>query len=109
MILSQAGLKESDKWAVVKELKPREHLHFLMEKSWPHSEKKAEKLIFNSLIETEKKLPHRGRTLRDYIENYKIEDPSELITVEYLKLGAFLRYQANQARQGKDNISNKKV
>ncbi|RLG98712.1 hypothetical protein DRO29_00310, partial [Candidatus Bathyarchaeota archaeon] len=51
--LSLAGLKSSDKWAVIKLLKPREHLHFLMEKVWPYSEREAERIIFNALIEAE--------------------------------------------------------
>jgi hypothetical protein len=89
--LSRAGLRSSEKWSVIKLLKPREHLHFLMEKTWPYTESEAEKIIFNSLIETDRLLPHRGRTLRDYVADFKIDKPSEVVKVEYLKPGAFLR------------------
>jgi hypothetical protein len=98
--LFNAGLRSSDKWAVTKLLKPREHLHFFMEKTWPHSERNAEKIIFHSLMEIDKVMPHRGRTLRDYVTEFKIENPSEVITVEYLKHGAFLRYAMMKARAG---------
>lgn len=98
--LFNAGLRSSDKWAVTKLLKPREHLHFFMEKTWSHSERNAEKIIFHSLMEIDKVMPHRGRTLRDYVIEFKIENPSEVITVEYLKPGAFLRYAMMKARAG---------
>jgi len=45
-------------------------------------------------------MPHRGRTLRDYVIEFKIENPSDVITVEYLKPGAFLRYAMMKARAG---------
>ena len=98
--LSKAGLRSSDKWAVIKLLKPREHLHFLMEKAWPYSEREAEKIIFNSLIEADKDIPHRGRTLRDYIADFRIKNPSDVIKVEYLKPGTFLRYSMIKAKMG---------
>ena len=98
--LFNAGLRSSDKWAVTKLLKPREHLHFFMEKTWSHSERNAEKIIFHSLMEIDKVMPHRGRTLRYYVIEFKIENPSEVITVEYLKPGAFLRYAMMKARAG---------
>jgi hypothetical protein len=98
--LSMAGLKASDKWAVTKLLKPREHLYFLMEKIWQYSEREAEKIIFDSLMEIDRTLPHRGRTFRDYVTEFGIEDPSEVVRLEYLKPGAFLRYSMIKAREG---------
>jgi len=98
--LSKAGLRSSDKWAAVKLLKPKEHLKFLMEKTWPYSKREAEKIIFNSLMEAEKIIPYRGRTLRDYVSEFKIKDPSEVVKVEYLKPGAFLRYSMIKAKMG---------
>ena len=98
--LAKAGLRSSDKWAVVKLHKPREHLHFLMEKTWPYSEREAEKIIFNSLMEVSKNIPSTGDVLRDYIEHFRIKDPSEVVKVEYLKPGAFLRYTMKKARAG---------
>lgn len=98
--LSMAGLKASDKWAVTKFLKPKEHLYFLMEKIWRYSEREAEKIIFDSLMEIDRTLPHRGRTFRDYVTEFGIEDPSEVVRIEYLKPGAFLRYSMIKAREG---------
>lgn len=98
--LYNAGLRSSDKWAVVKILKPREHLHFVMEKEWPYSEREAQKIIFKCLIEADKSIPHRGETLVDYISDFKIKDSSEVVTVEYLKPGAFLRYSMIKAKEG---------
>jgi len=98
--LSKAGLRSSDKWAVAKVLEPREHLHFLMEKTWPYTEKEAENIIFDSLMEVERLVPHRGRTLRDYIADFRIRDPSEVVKVEYLRPGAFLRYSMTKGKMG---------
>ncbi|RLG95281.1 hypothetical protein DRO29_05830, partial [Candidatus Bathyarchaeota archaeon] len=89
------------KWAVIKLLKPREHLHFLMEKVWPYSEREAERIIFNALIEAEKTIPRPDETLlRDYIADFRIRDPSEVVRVEYLRPGAFLRYSIMKAKEG---------
>ncbi len=98
--LLQAGLRSSDKWAVIKLLKPRERLHFVMEKTWPHSEQMAETLIFQSLMEVDLTMPHRGRTLRDYVKEFKIDTPSDVVSVEYVKPGAFLRYAIIRAKEG---------
>ncbi len=98
--LSKAGLRASDKWAVAKPLKPKEHLHFLMEKEWPYSEVEAEKIIFNYLQETYRTIPHGGDVLTDYIAHYKIKNPSEVVKVEYLKPGAFTRYSMKKAKEG---------
>ena len=98
--LSKAGLRSSDKWAVIKLLKPKEHLHFLMEKTWPYSEREAEKIIFNSLLEVDRDIPHSGRTFRDYISDFRVKNPSDVVKVEYLKPGTFLRYSMIKAKMG---------
>jgi hypothetical protein len=96
--LSMAGLNDSDKWSVTKVLKPKERLHFLMEKKWQYSEKEAEKILFKCLLKTSKS--YTGRTINDYVKDFRISNPSEVIKVEYLKPGTFLRYQARRAREG---------
>jgi hypothetical protein len=98
--LYNAGMRSSDKWAVIKMLKPKEHLHFLMEKVWPYSEREAEKIIFKCLVEADRAVSQRGETLKDYVVDFKIRDPSELVKVEYLRPGAFLRYSIIKAREG---------
>jgi len=100
LALSKAGLRSSEKWAVVKLLKPREHLHFVMEKTWPHSERRAEEIIFNSLMEVYETVSQRGDILRDYVSHFKIKKPSEVVTVEYLRPGAFLRYSMKKGKAG---------
>ena len=98
--LSMAGLTSSDKWAVTKILKPKEHIHFLMEKTWSYSEREAEKRIFGSIMKVYGMMANRGLTLRDYVVKFGIEDPSEMIKVEYLKPGAFNRYSMIKAKTG---------
>lgn len=98
--LSMAGLSSSDKWAVTKILKPKEHIRFLMEKTWSYSEREAEKLIFDSIMNVYGMMTNRGLTLRDYVVKFGIEEPSEMIKVEYLKPGAFNRYSLIKAKTG---------
>jgi len=45
-------------------------------------------------------MPHRGRTLRDYVAEFKINTPSDVVSVEYVKPGAFLRYAMVKAKEG---------
>jgi len=98
--LYRAGLRSSDKWAVAKLPEPREHLHFLMEKTWPYSERQAEQIIFKSLVEADKAILQRGDTLTDYIADFGIKNPSDVVRVEYLKPGAFLRFSMIKAKMG---------
>jgi hypothetical protein len=91
--LAQAGLRNSDKWAVIKRSLPHEHLHFLMEKEWDYSEAEAEKQIFYSLMRI-------SQDFADYVKIFGIKKPSQLIKVEYLKQGAFTRYIMRAAKLG---------
>jgi len=91
--LAKAGLKSSDKWAVAKLLEPKEHLCFLMEKTWEYSEKMAEQLIYNSLLEIHE-------DFKKYVKDFRIKNPSEALRVEYLRPGAFMRYSALKAKMG---------
>jgi len=91
--LAQAGLKNSDKWAVIKQSSPQEHLHFLMEKEWDYSEAEAEKHIFNSLMRI-------SQDFAEYVKIFGIKKPSQVIKVEYLKQGAFTRYIMRAAKLG---------
>jgi hypothetical protein len=91
--LSEAGLRASDKWAVAKVLEPREHLCFLMEKTWEYTKEKAERILFEAFKKTHE-------DFRIYVEDFKIANPSEAIEVEYLKTGAFMRYSTIRAKMG---------
>jgi len=98
--LYDAGLRSSDKWAVTKIMKPKERLYFLMEKTWPYSEREAEKIIFKSLMKIDETIPQRGDTLKNFLSDFRIKDPSEVVKVTYLKPGAFLRYSMIKAKEG---------
>ncbi|MCD6088143.1 GH3 auxin-responsive promoter family protein [Candidatus Bathyarchaeota archaeon] len=98
--LYDAGLRSSDKWAVTKIMKPKERLCFLMEKTWPYSEREAEKIIFKSLMKIDETIPQRGDTLKNFLSDFRIKDPSEVVKVTYLKPGAFLRYSMIKAKEG---------
>jgi len=92
-VLCEAGLKETDKWCVVKRIDPKEHICILMEKEWKHSERKAAELVFEAM----KKL---NPEFRNYVADFRIKDPFEVIKVEYLRKGAFMRYSMKQGKTG---------
>lgn len=91
--LTQAGLRNSDKWAVFKQFTPEEHLHFLMEKEWDYSEEEAEKQIFNSLMNI-------SHEFAEYVRIFRIRRPSQIVKVEYLRQGAFTRYLIRATKLG---------
>jgi hypothetical protein len=91
--LAKAGLRLSDRWAITKIVEPREHLHVLMEREWDLSAEEASEALFYSLQQV-------CEDFRKYVRDFGIKKPSEAITVEYLKRGAFLRYSAIQAKKG---------
>jgi len=90
--LVNAGFRASDRWAVTRTLKPREHLLVLFEKEWPVSERQAEKLIFGSLLSS-------SSEFQSYVKDFNISDPSDAIKVEFLEKGAFTRYAIKQAKK----------
>jgi len=75
-------------------------VEFLMEKTWPYTERQAEKIIFKSMLEVDKAMMQPGETFKDYVEDFKVKDPSEFIRVVYLRPGAFLRYSMIRAKEG---------
>jgi hypothetical protein len=92
-VLYEAGLKETDKWCVVKRIDPKEHICVLMEREWKHPEREAAKLVFEAM-----KKVNPG--FRNYVTDFRIKDPSEVIKVEYLRKGAFMRYTMNRVKEG---------
>ncbi len=91
--LKRAGLSSTDSWAILKEVTPKERILVLMENTWKYSEREAEKRIFNALVKT-------YSDFNDYVKGFKIKNPSEVIKVEYLKKGAFLRYTMKKSKDG---------
>lgn len=98
--LARAGLRSSDKWAVTKGLREKEHLLFIMEKEWPYSEEEAQRIIFQCLLEAEKQVAHRYHTITDLVSELRIKDPSEIVKVEYVRKGAFTKYALHKAQRG---------
>ncbi|MBO3753322.1 MAG: GH3 auxin-responsive promoter family protein [Candidatus Brockarchaeota archaeon] len=92
-VMVRAGLSLSDKWAFTKSFEGREKLLVLMENTWGLSEEEAAKRIFEALYSL-------VNNFRQYVKEYGIKNPTELIKVEYLKKGAFIRYSMKRARQG---------
>ncbi len=90
----RAGLRMSDNWAVAKELEPKEHISVLMEKEWDYDEEKACARLFNSLIELDP-------NFRNWINDFNVKDPAEIIEINYLPKGAFRRYAKLMEKQGK--------
>jgi hypothetical protein len=87
------GLKPTDNWAVLKETEPREHICFLMEKPWEHSEEKTVKLLVDSLRKI-------NPDLNNYITDFKIKDISNIMKVKYLRKGSFMRYRNRKMGEG---------
>jgi len=90
--LVEANFKASDRWAVTKVFSPKERLLVLFEREWPVSEREAERRIFNALLSVQPEF-------RDYVNDFKVVDPSEAIRVEFLSRGTFTRYAIMQARR----------
>jgi hypothetical protein len=91
--LIKAGLKETDKWCFAKLISPKEHLLLLMEREWDYSERKASRVVFKALYDADE-------YFRNFVKDFKIKDPWDIIEVEYLKRGAFMRYAEKKVKEG---------
>ena len=92
-LLIKAGLEATETWAIAKLLEPTEHILLLMEKTWDYSEEEASRLVFDALRET-------SEDFRNLIRDFKIEQPTKFIEVEYLPKGAFMRYNMKRVQEG---------
>jgi hypothetical protein len=91
--LIKAGLKETDNWCFVKIVSPKEHLLLLMEREWECSEKKASRVVFKALLGMD-------QYFQNFVRDFGIKDPSEIIKVQYLRKGAFMRYATKKVKDG---------
>lgn len=89
----RAGFPPSNNWAFTKEMEPREHLVLLMEKELDLTEKQVSEKLYHALIAED-------QSFKNYIADFKITDPEEVIKVEYLKRGAFKRYANYKTKEG---------
>ncbi|MGB9622425.1 MAG: hypothetical protein ACPL07_01140, partial [Candidatus Bathyarchaeia archaeon] len=92
-IMARAGLSLSDKWAFTKSINEHEKILILMENTWGLSESEAVQRIFEAFLAISSDFRHL------VIEN-RINDPHDIIEVEYLKPGAFLRYAMEKGKKG---------
>jgi hypothetical protein len=92
-VMRKAGMRLSDKWVIAKMTEPFEHLYLLMEKEWDYDEDEALKRIFDSLEDT-------SPSFREYVKDFRIKDPKQVVKVSYLKKGAFLRYMLSRSKSG---------
>ncbi len=93
-ILKRAGWRRSGNWAVTKKIGKNEKLHFIMEKDWEYDKKEAEKKIFSALKE-------ETEFFENYIRDFGIVEPSDVIEVEYLDKGSFKRYSLDKMTSDK--------
>ena len=91
--LLKAGLGATDTWVIAKLTEPIEHLLLLMEKEWDYSEEEASRAVFDALKDL-------SEDFRNLISDFKIEQPTKFIEVEYLPKGAFMRYFIKRAKEG---------
>ena len=89
-VLDQIGLRYFEKWALTKETRrDSEYTRVLMEMPWEYSEERTAKMIFENLLQL-------SDDFQSYVKDFSIKHPKEIIKVEYLGRGAFLRYSLNK-------------
>jgi hypothetical protein len=91
--MARAGLTLSDRWAVTKTLNGDEKLLFLMENTWGLSEDEVAKRIYDAMYVLSK-------DFRDFVSEYKVNYPKEIIKIVFLSKGTFLRYTMKKAKEG---------
>ena len=60
---------------------------------WEYSETQMAKIIFKNLLQ-------ESDEFQNYVKDFSIKYPKEIIRVEYLKKGAFLRYSLRKIKEG---------
>ncbi|MEM3403400.1 MAG: GH3 auxin-responsive promoter family protein [Nitrososphaeria archaeon] len=90
-VLADVGFVSSDRW-VVSKTEPSQRLDIYFEKEWPVTPNQAERLIFDSML---KLVPG----FDNYIKDFNIRNPSDVIRVNFLSRGTFTRYTIKQVRK----------
>ncbi|MEM1558145.1 MAG: GH3 auxin-responsive promoter family protein [Thermoproteota archaeon] len=84
-IMIKSGLTSSEDWCFAKIMEPSEKICVLMEKERDYNETTAAEMIFDALLD-------ESEDFRNFVRDFKIRNPTDVIKVEYLKRGAFKRY-----------------
>ncbi|HMA61533.1 MAG TPA: GH3 auxin-responsive promoter family protein [bacterium] len=92
-VVLETGLDGFEKWSAYKVTNPREKLRVLMENVWNCQPSEAAERFFKAL---KKKSPY----FNNYLEDFNINDPEDIITVEYLDDGTFMRYIMSKKKEG---------
>jgi len=92
-MMEMAGLSLSDKWAISKTFEGRERLLVLMENTWGLSKEEATRRIYNAII-------NLNPQLQEYAKEFGLHRPEDMVEVQYLKRGAFLRYSMQRGKEG---------
>ena len=92
-VMHGAGLTLSDKWAVTKTFRDRERLLIMMEDCWGLSEVEVARRVVTALFAA-------NPDLAAYSPEFSAGEPKDLVEVEFLKKGAFLRYSMRKAKSG---------
>lgn len=91
-VVVDAGFRACDRWIVTKSPDQTEQLCIFFEREWPIKERDVEKLIFNSMISL---VPG----FSNYVKDFGIKSPSEVIRVNFFEIGTFTKYAIRQARK----------
>ncbi|MEM2584722.1 MAG: GH3 auxin-responsive promoter family protein, partial [Thermoproteota archaeon] len=92
-VMTKTDLISSDKWCFAKLLDPSEHICVLMEKELEVDEETASERIFKTLLE-------ESEDFRNFVKDFRIRNPENIIKVEYLRKGAFKRYSDLRFKMG---------
>ncbi|MBO3799953.1 MAG: GH3 auxin-responsive promoter family protein [Candidatus Brockarchaeota archaeon] len=92
-VMIKSGLTSSEDWCFAKIMEPNEKVCVLMEKERDYSEEAAAGMIFKALLD-------ESEDFRNFIRDFKIRNPTEVIKVEYLERGAFKRYSHSRLKMG---------
>lgn len=92
-VMIKSGLTSSENWCFAKLMEPTEKVCVLMEKEHDYSETDAAEIIFKALMD-------ESEDFRNFVRDFKIRSPIEIIKVEYLKKGTFKRYSDLKLKMG---------
>lgn len=92
-VLTMTKLSFSDNWTVSHSINPSDKVYILMEKEKDISEAEATNRVFSVFQEVN---PY----FKNYVQDFGIKHPTEILMVQYLPQGAFMRYTMKKAKEG---------
>jgi hypothetical protein len=92
-VMFETKLCSSDNWAVAQEIHPKEKVYILIENEQNIPEGRATELAFDALRRV-------NPFFENYVRDFKIRQPSEILLVQHLRKGAFMRYTMKRSKEG---------